>query len=151
MAEEAAIASLAIPFGHVADLFLAVAELFLLWKAVTAWNQVIRGYTAISRRECPDSHIPRTGVIGTAKELVEAGTIESNGWSYTPISYAWIHKPNDCTGKVVCDPIKDFCITGWEVRSPFAGTDPKNPQFCTWTVDSPDCNGNIQVTENNCA
>lgn len=139
-------AALAIPFGHVADLFLCVAELFLLWKAVSAWRVFlalwynVEGPTNDPHR-CPWNYdsIPPSGITGTAKEIcAKGGYSTAGGWYWQANCHGL-----DCTGGT-----KEI-VNGWTVSAPLAGTKPDDPFFCKFKfIDNPTADGRVNVTDN---
>lgn len=76
-------------FGHVADLFLAVAEVFLLYKAIQAWSQFMTQINEYKEYlECNPTLIPKfpqpvvidMEIYCRLKEPYIYG-----GWTFTPI------------------------------------------------------------------
>ena len=92
----AAEAAAYLPIGHVADLFLGVAEVFLLWKAVTSWTKLV-GEIRAQEKElvCKDATIiPKFEPVKIdSQEYCELKlNYERDGWVFTPVCEA-INRP----------------------------------------------------------
>jgi len=140
--EEAA--ALAVPFAHMADLFLAVAEIFVLWGAVSAWRVFLALWYNVEGPNndpyrCPYDmrEIPSPGISGTAQEICAQKYYRANGWTYI----ADCHEL-DCSGG------SKSVVVGWNIGGPGFGTKPEYPNYCQRYVGNPTGDCQIKVTDN---
>jgi hypothetical protein len=80
----------ALPIGHVADLALAGAEVFLLWKAVQSWSKFIADVNAPPIQKliiCDDTKIPHFGPVSidAVQYCTENMKYTKDDWTFTPI------------------------------------------------------------------
>lgn len=134
--------------GRILDLGLAVAEVWLLWRAVESWAEVWRAWPnktileVLSVPPCNSKDIPLTGKTLTARQIADNPDIYVDGYTFHP-NVSITGKGGEVCVDNVCyvDPeAKQYCVKGWTVTGP----------GCWSYIPSADCNGKIVVTDNYC-